>query len=46
MANMDVVNMVQSMSSQQKLDQNEKKSKKQIFPKAKGLVERDWETNL
>lgn len=28
MANMDVVNMVQSMSSQQKLDQNEKKSKK------------------
>ena len=38
MHTVDVVNMVQSMSSQQKLDQNEKKSKKQIFPKAQGLV--------
>lgn len=37
-ATVDVVNMVNSMSSQQKLDQNEKKKKKQIFPKAQGLV--------
>jgi hypothetical protein len=41
MATVDVVNMVQSMGSQQKLDKNEKKSKKQIFPKAQGLVSKD-----
>ena len=41
MASMDVVNMVQSMSSQQKLDQTEKTKKKQHFPQAKGLVRRD-----
>ena len=41
MHTVDVVNMVQSMSSQQKLDQNEKKSKKQMYPKAQGLVKRD-----
>ena len=40
-ATVDVVNMVNSMSSQQKLDQNEKKSKKQMFPKAQGLVKKD-----
>ena len=33
-ATVDVMNMVNTMGSQQKLDQNEKKSKKQIFPKA------------
>lgn len=39
-ATVDVVNMVNSMGSQQKLDQNEKKKKKQIFPKAQGLVQK------
>jgi hypothetical protein len=40
-ATVDMVNMVQSMSSQQKLEQNDKKSKKKIFPKAQGLVKQD-----
>lgn len=40
-ATVDVMNMVNTMGSQQKLDQNEKKSKKQIFPKAQGLVQKD-----
>lgn len=41
MATVDVLNMVNSMSGQQKLDQNEKKNKAKMFPKAMGLVKRD-----
>ncbi len=37
MATVDVLNMVNSMSSQQNLDKSEKNTKK-IYPKAKGLV--------
>lgn len=38
MATVDVLNMVNSMSSKHNLDGNEKKTKK-MFPKAKGLVQ-------
>ena len=37
-ASMDVVNMVQSMSGQQRLEQQERKAKQEMYPKAKGLV--------
>ena len=40
LANMDIDKMVSSMVGEQKLDQNERKSKKQIFPKAQGLVKK------
>ena len=40
MHNVDILNAVSSMSGQQKLVEQEK-SKKKIFPKAQGLVNRD-----
>ena len=40
-ANMDVVDMVKTMSSQQKISQNEKNAKQEMYPKAKGLVGKD-----
>jgi len=41
MATVDVVNMVNSMSGQQKIANNDSKNKKQMFPKAQGLVRKD-----
>ena len=40
-ANMDVVDMVKTMSSQQQIDKAEKNAKQEMYPKAKGLVGKD-----